>query len=271
MIKKYKEFLTEKLTDNLSGFNTDELLQQLIEHKISFRKYLETCKEYEIIVNKEKLKQLLLSEKLEESFEIFYTLCNEYNIQMLTEDEIIDILKINDYDDYYNILIDSIKFKLNKIFYNTIKNVNIEDNLQQLLKIISMYGNIHAFEYFYKTYDVNVYMLNNMLMYASNNSQFDMIKTLVKYGADIYDNDNKITRNAVIDDNFKMFEFLIKNYYDIKNDSRILLRLAIRNQKSKYIDYLINNGAIVDENIFNISMYGNIEELLKKYYNEQHD
>ena len=46
MIKKYNEYINEKLSDKLSGFNKTEIEQQLISGKISLDKYNELCKKY---------------------------------------------------------------------------------------------------------------------------------------------------------------------------------------------------------------------------------
>jgi hypothetical protein len=46
MIKKYTEYLNEKLSDKLSGFDEEGLKQQLDNNKIDFKTYFKICKEY---------------------------------------------------------------------------------------------------------------------------------------------------------------------------------------------------------------------------------
>jgi hypothetical protein len=48
MIKKYGEYITEKLSDKLSGFDAEELKQQFLSDKISFDKYYSLLKQYKL-------------------------------------------------------------------------------------------------------------------------------------------------------------------------------------------------------------------------------
>lgn len=272
MIKRYNEYVTEKLSDKLSGFNEEELKKQLLNGELDFNNYLNVCEKNNIQIDINEIKQWFLTGKIKTSISSIYSFYEKYNVKPFSENELIKILKNDNYQDLFKILIDSIKFKLNKIFDIEIKNYEKDDNFLQLLKYISMHNNIHAFKLVYDNFEINKYMLTRMLLFTTDENNFDMIKILIEYGADIYDTDNKILRNTVIENNFESFKFLVDNYYDINKDNKILLNIVVYiSKREKYIDYLLNKGIIVDESVFHIPIDSNIRKKLKKIYDEQHD
>ena len=68
MINNYKDFINEKISDKLSGFNEEELRIQFINGKIDIEKYLYNCDKYNFKIDTELFKKLLFDEKINKDF-----------------------------------------------------------------------------------------------------------------------------------------------------------------------------------------------------------
>lgn len=91
MIKKYIEFLNEKLTDNLKGFDEQGLKQQFTNGEIDIEKYLQLCNKYNIEISGD---EILKEYYLDNNFSIrkYLYLAQKYNYK-LPENELINEFK----------------------------------------------------------------------------------------------------------------------------------------------------------------------------------
>lgn len=239
MIFKYNEFLNEKLTDNLSGFDENELKQRLVNNEIDIVKYLDICDRYHLkFPTDEEIKQYLIDNRNNNiNIHILLQSLIEYKLKLPAENIIKPYvlngnLKINDYIEYYNSLTPD-------EMYQALSNYkqNLFDVYNDMLIYASEYNFLDLFKKSFK-FKVDIYALNVALFNAIENSNFEMVKYLVDYGVNVN------SYNAL---NSMLYYAIIKKNYDIVNC------LLENDAKIYYSDLLLDT---TDE----------IKELLKKYY-----
>lgn len=97
MIKKYSEYINEKLSDKLVGFDENDLKQQLIDCKISIDKYLFICIDNNIKPSKDIIKKMFIDDKID--IDDYLKYCKKYDLDYPTNEEMhfkISKLKPND-------------------------------------------------------------------------------------------------------------------------------------------------------------------------------
>lgn len=139
MINNYKQFVNEKLSDKISGFDKDGLKEQFLNGKISFYKFLTICKKYNIkLPSNEEVKQMYLSGliDIDEYLDIWF----QYNTSKISDKELHQtITEINDNVDmlYYAIIynfLDLVKLAFSKCDKSIIDNVFINVAFEDAIK-----------------------------------------------------------------------------------------------------------------------------------------
>ena len=243
MIKKYNEYIAEKLSDKLSGFNEEELKQQLLDDKIDIFKYIKICDEYKLpYPSKDELKksfkyystEVVLRKSIRENFAdgVKYALEQEE----IDDDTLYDILMIK----YRKTVKDEIKI----ILINKCKDNDYLKN--KIIKEITLFYDI--FELLIENYDFTKDDLNKILIKVSKKSYFYSgidIRCVIKKGADIHYNNDEALYNAV--------------KYNISDNVETLLKL----------------GAIITDEIYQHikekKSSNKMKDLIQKYYDKQND
>jgi hypothetical protein len=160
MIKKYNEFINEKLSDKLSGFDNNEIIQQLLNKKIDFRKYIKLQLKYNLkSLTSEELKYLL--DKYMLSLYDYFDYCDDFDIKPISNDELI-----------------------NYINYTNKEFPNYEIHQDPLLICASKHNNMDLFNYAIQ-HDANIHYADEAaLKFAVFNNNYEMTEFLLKQGAD---------------------------------------------------------------------------------------
>lgn len=236
MIKKYNEFLNEKLSDKLSGFNADELYQQFLDGKLTPEKFLDLYEQYNIKIPDDFEK--IIKDKLynnEMLVESYLRICKTHNLKTLSKDELLEFYKSK------KITFDKYITLCNK--YNI--DVSIDD----------------AYNYI-KNMTKNP---NIMLDYACRFNFPDLFKIAIQNGG-------KLRRFSLLDsiknNNLEIVKLILKTDDKTVNDfDNEPLRIAIKNNNIDIVKLLLKHNAIVTSDIINLQMNNEINNLLKKYYN----
>jgi ankyrin repeat protein len=206
MIKRYNKYVTEKLSDKLSGFNEEELKKQFFNGKIDIKKYLEICKENNIKINKDEIKNWYLNDYINQYN--FLKICEKYKFDIFLDDDV-----LYTFDNFYilNLLEISIKFGSLKGLKYVIENgecdIDINDN--QILKTAISNNNLDIVKYAIEEQNVDPNLNNNYpLRIAIINKNFEIVKYLIKHGAKINE-DSIILANSINDK--QIIEFLKNN------------------------------------------------------------
>jgi ankyrin repeat protein len=257
MIKKYNEFLNEKISDKLSGFNFDEIKQQLETNKINIFKYIEVCKNNNLsLPSDEEIQKYLInldpnyilfeSCKIGLMFGVKYAIDkgvnnNEYitaSLRAVVYGNYIDILNYlikNNFDIHYD---DDITF------YNAVRIKRFE-----IVKILI-------------NYDISLKVLNDSLLISMSTKQYDVAKFLIEHGADVnYQFDNAL--NHVISDfNPDMIKYLIEHGADISNCEFSIYNVIDKNNVQQ-MEYLLNIGIIIDDDMIKYAIDGQFYDIIK--------
>lgn len=177
MINNYNEFLNEKLTDNLKGFDADEIRNQFLNDEIEYKKYIQICKKNNIKINVEDFKQKFLSGEVD--IDIYINLCKDYNYELPSSD----------------------------IIHTLIKN---SSNFQIMLFYACKYNFIDLIEYSIKNgADIN-WETNSYIVQIIKNNNIDALKLMIDNGAKI---STEIIQYAKRWSYNEIADFL-QNYYD---------------------------------------------------------
>lgn len=266
MIKKYNEFINEKLTDNLKGFDEQGILNQLIDGTINFYKYFELALKYNFDVNYEYLKEYFLNKKID--FYDFY------------------MAKRN----YFYINYPSIQY-LKDLFLNGCISMDVYPNLCRELHIeLPTKNDLYSAISNYNDFD---YMLKNAIKYDF----LDLVKLSIEKGADVHHHNDAYLYLAIGNDSFEVFKYLLNIGFKLKdiNDTFIL---TVNSKSTKIMNYLydkidisldeilqkaiqynyielakfaLNKNVIVNKKMIDDCDNNETKELLKKYYDKQHD
>lgn len=239
MIFKYKQFLNEKISDKLSGFNQKQLKNQLMNNKIDLDKYLHLCNKYSIeLPNDEEIKEYLLyNQNNDINIKLFIRALKKYDLNLP------DVKLIKPY-----VLNGNITIEFYKKYYGDLTN-------DEIYQSISNYKS--------RQYDTQ----NDMLIDASKYNYFDLFKKSFKYKVDKYSLQVALF-NAIENGNFEMVKYLVdygadvNSYYEIKT----MLYYAIINKNYDIVKYLIDNNAKIYYQYLMLDTTDEINKLLKQSY-----
>jgi hypothetical protein len=246
MITKFNEYITEKLSDKLSGFNEEKLKQQLINGKIDIFKYLDICKKYNIEITDDSLiKKEYEKYSLEDILYKSFTVNSKFAIDYVYNNNVSD-----------KTIIDVINYVT--LFYN--------DNMEVfIVYLISKYkDNETVRTKILSSLPLNKFIIFKLLIDNFNFTKNELNNLLI----------NVCRYNS--NENLKI-EYLIENGADIHYQNENALSTAIFYDVYDNVECLIENGAIVTDDIFNnaisdknLSM--NIKKILiNEYYEKQHN
>lgn len=205
MIKKYNEYINEKLSDKLSGFNEEEILNQLINDKIKWSKYFELCSKYNLNINYEYLKPYFLNNTID--FNKYYRTRKYYHYIKLPSKEYLKELFLN-----------------GNITINIYKDICRKEDIELPSKN-EIYTSI-------KNYKDSKVLLNTAIRY----NYVDLVKFAIKNGADIQ-HDNNYLYEAISNKSFECFKYLLETGLQISNINDMLI-FAINSKSFKIVDYL---------------------------------
>jgi ankyrin repeat protein len=241
MIKKYNEYINEKLSDKLSGFNKKGIDQQLINQQISLEKYTEICAENELIPSLNAIHDYL--------YEKYKNNPNEL-LSDASKYDFLDLVKIainNNADVNYansNPIYNSIKYNNADIFKylieqgakvdspyaeNYFANTAIERNNLEILKIliekdksiilykllydtITIYHNIDITKYLLKTLDIRRINADDMIKDLINDNEIKMLEFILEQNILISEEINKFVNSKSFIN--KEIQLLINHYYE---------------------------------------------------------
>lgn len=259
MIKNYKEYITEKLTDNLSGFDEQSLKQEFESGKFDIFKYIEICNKYklplptddEIIKSFEKLDPnyiLFESCKIGLMQGVIYAFKHEIN-----NDEYINAsLRAVIYSNNIDILKYMIKHKVNIhydddiTFYNSVRLKRFE-----MVKLLI-------------DYNISEKALNDSLLIAINLKQYEVVKFLIEHGADVNYNDDQVLNKSISEFNREMIEYLLEHGANISNCEFAIYNL-IDNNEFSHIEYLLNIGAEISDDIIKYVIDGQFYDIFNLF------
>lgn len=232
MIQKYNEFLNEKLTDTLRGFDEEGLKQQLIDNKIDIFKYLQFCEKYNLeYPSNEELINYFKDYTFDKIIKTLISIGNKELIKYYIDDG----NDINAHSSY------ALRIAVNK---NDIKIVKflIDNNAEITQTVVE-----NAID---KDNDLSKYLidickidiLNKILHYIVIKHNFELLKYTVEHGADIK-SDNSLFYTAVQYNDHKIVEYLIEHDADT-SDINKALQYVINYQSNELAKYLMKYANI---------------------------
>lgn len=277
MIKRYNDFLNEKLSDKLSGFDEKSLEQQYLDGKIDFFKYIKICFENNI-----KIPEDYISNEINKNLyniNRYLKLCDEYDynlpsINLLNKAydkyqiDLFEYIEIS--TRYYDIIpdIEFVKNEMNKITWSSIKNYKIDKyillnksygynfNLSDILKNRLLSNDMTLCEYIKYCYinkikmlndnELNIFMkkisiddLNQSLKIAIEYNNESLLKLLINNGAEIDYMDYYLY--PIKNDNLELLKYLNSKVSNV--DYNNILLNAIHYNKINIVSYALDNGA----------------------------
>jgi len=88
-------------------------------------------------------------------------------------------------------------------------------------------------------------IMNELLMKASKNNCYEIVKYLVEHGVDINTDGGMVLPYAVKNRNIDMVKYLVEHGADINAHDGIALRWAIVKNEPNIVEYLIKHGSDV--------------------------
>lgn len=260
MIKKYNEYINEKLTDKLSGFDEHELFNQYLDKKINIYKFVDMYRQYNLNYPNEKIvKQYVMDGKIP-SYEYDY-LCKTIHFNFLSNVEMkklfdenkIDILRYNNYCKVNNLDLpskDEIFKHLSKLDPNTMLiNSIITNNLDGVKLALSKYAELNV----------------NTLSYIND---IDILKYLDEHNINIFTNDI-IFKESINNGNIEIFKYMLDKYNIQNAEKDHLINKCILHKQYDILKILLEYGANVTmKDINNVFEKRNFEwlYLVIQYY-----
>lgn len=143
---------------------------------------------------------------------------------------------LNDMNDIYDNTLYTITYNLYKVSYYFIDNyldINYKkDNLTILHHLIKN-NNYELIEYILNKNNISSDLINSLFYYAIKNYKFNLIKLLIKYGADVNILENNV---SPLDNAIKYCDLLVVSYL-IENNAQIIYNIS--NNK-----YFVHNSVI---------------------------
>jgi hypothetical protein len=211
MIIKYNDFLNEKLSDKLSGFNEEGLKQQFLKGKINLDNYFNICRKYnlEFPTQEEIFKKLKSSRYTPINL---FVKSSEYGclkgIKLAIEKG------FNLKDHLKRVLHDAVSHDYNDIIKFIFDNYNIPTvDLNFSFQLLVNHENIEILKYFInKKIKIDEHTLKHTLYDASTNTyNIEIVKLLISMGAKVYE--------YIIDECYDVdIKELLQKYYDKQND-----------------------------------------------------
>lgn len=235
MITKYTEFLNEKLTDKLSGFNVEEMKQQFLDGKIDIILYLNLCKKYhiEFPTDKEIIKYF---KQFDDIDKIFITSLKN-NILIGVKYAVEHGSNVNDYNALKN-MSEQNNFEIVKYLVEHGADINKNNNESVNYAIIN--SNLEMLNYFFSKTSFTSDEINHFFEIATRFNNIDIIKFLINKGADIHYDDNIALYNSLLYENDEITKYLL-------NIGAVITKKYFVNKKMKYkLTNIIKN--IKDDN-----------------------
>lgn len=257
MIKKYDEFLNKKLSDNLKGFNKDEIKQQFLNGELDWYKY------YKILITNnlvtptfDEITEWYNQNKLDIIYYCDYCMLKNYDIPEYTLIElkkylinqynaddayIIDVYfgkllkKLNRYDITLtkNEIIDLFNYKVKrgKIDIGDIINFNnqyilnlTDDEIFNIIGFEHSFNNANDFiEYVFNNFDRTINNKDTLITYRD--TQKNTLITIKRYDKN---------SGIVIDINYTKIYKIFKTYFNL---SEYNIDVLFKNILKKYYDF----------------------------------
>lgn len=239
MIKNYNEYINEKLTDNLKGFNKNEIEQQLIDGKITSDKYYELCKKYnfeasEDIIhdyvyeqNKNNMDELLCEACKHNCFDLVkLAIENDANINYANSNPIINII-YNNNTEIFNYLVEHGAKVESPFGVNYLVNAAVFNNNLDIIKTIIEKD---------KSLDLRKLLYDTITIYY----KIDIAKYLIKYGIDIHQlNITEMVTLLVNNNKIEVLDFVLNQNVTITDD--VMKYIKLRHNVNKEISLLLTD------------------------------
>lgn len=211
MIKKYKTFLNEKLTDNLKGFDEKELKQQFLDGEIEIVRYFNICKKYNLKMLPSELDLKNYFNNYYVSLENYLKICKNYNYELPTIDEIHN--SVSKYKNYSYMLVVACEYGFLDLVKKSIENGSeYHINNYEPMSNAGKNGNIEIVKYLLEHGAEN--RINNAFSSSVRYKNYDLFEYLLEHGV-IIDNDMFDMINNLND---KKLKNIIKKYYNKQHD-----------------------------------------------------
>lgn len=268
MINSYKKYVNEKLSDKLSGFNYDELKQQVINGKFNLLKYYNMMKDNkQSFLNDEELFQYFKNNNINPNSMLYTSIMYNslYNVKIAIENGAkLDKISLQEIfnNDYLDILI-----------YLENNGFDIINNIINNIRSAIIHNSINVIKYCIDKFKFNYD--NDFINVAVSYNNFEIVKYLIKKGFNI---NLEVIGISIQKDEDNITMLLLQNYKgdinNVENEKEISLIIYLLVSKNKYdlVKYILKIGYIIKEKfVLKISNDKKMLELLQKYYNKQND
>lgn len=240
MIKRYNDFLNEKLSDKLSGFDSDEITNRFLTGKLDIYVYLNVCR-----INKLKFPS---TDELIKYFNTYGKLNNGLNFMNIIKFNNIDLIKYFVKKHDFNVNINNGYPLKYAIIYNDLEIIEylVEHgaNIKQehFDSAINLYNNDNVIIYLIKHCN-DIELLNSILMQIVCFKNLEVLKVAVEQGADIT-SDNRLLYPAIkTEKSIDIVKYLVEHGADIHYTNECALIKAISEKFLEIVKYLVEHGA----------------------------